>query len=108
MRVPDCPRCGGTLKPDVEFFGESVPAPTVAACLDALAQADALLCVGSSLMVYSGFRFCRTRADDLLTLKIAAPCDAVLTALLEELPVQPEVPKALQRSEPPSSTSTMP
>lgn len=124
FRVPDCPRCGGTLKPDVVFFGESVPAPTVAACLDALAQADALLCVGTSLMVYSGFRFCRhaaargqpvaalnlgrTRADDLLTLKIAAPCDAVLTALLGELPVQPEVPKALQRSEPPSSTSTMP
>ncbi|HQY72030.1 MAG TPA: hypothetical protein PLW13_16485, partial [Pseudomonadales bacterium] len=97
---------------------------TVSACLDALAQADALLCVGTSLMVYSGFRFCRhaaargqpvaalnlgrTRADDLLTLKIAAPCDAVLTALLGELPVQPEVPKALQRSEPPSSTSTMP
>jgi len=124
FRVPDCPRCGGTLKPDVVFFGESVPAPTVSACLDALAQADALLCVGTSLMVYSGFRFCRhaaargqpvaalnlgrTRADDLLTLKIAAPCDAVLTALLGELPVQPEVPKALQRSEPPSSTSTMP
>ncbi len=123
FRVPDCPRCGGTLKPDVVFFGESVPAPTVSACLDALAQADALLCVGTSLMVYSGFRFCRhaaargqpvaalnlgrTRADDLLTLKIAAPCDAVLTALLGELPVQPEVPKALQRSEPPSSTSTM-
>ena len=57
--MPDCPRCGGTLKPDVVFFGESVPAPTVATCLDALAQADALLCVGSSLMVYSGFRFCR-------------------------------------------------
>ncbi len=122
FRVPDCTRCGGTLKPDVVFFGESVPAPTVETCLDALVQADALLCVGTSLMVYSGFRFCRyatargqpvaalnlgrTRADDLLALKVAAPCDEVLTALLEELPVQPEVPKALQRSEPPSSTST--
>ncbi|HQY71960.1 MAG TPA: NAD-dependent protein deacetylase, partial [Pseudomonadales bacterium] len=62
FRVPDCPRCGGTLKPDVVFFGESVPAPTVAACLDAIAQADALLCVGTSLMVYSGFRFCRHAA----------------------------------------------
>ena len=122
FRVPECPGCGGTLKPDVVFFGESVPAHTVASCFDALAQADALLCVGTSLMVYSGFRFCRhaaargqpvaalnlgrTRADDLLALKVAAPCDEVLTALLEELSVQPDVPKALHRSEPPSSTST--
>ena len=123
FRVPDCPRCGGMLKPDVVFFGESVPAPTVANCLDALAQADALLCVGTSLMVYSGFRFCRhavargqpvaalnlgrTRADDMLALKVAAACDEVLAALLEELQAQPDVPNALQRSEPPSSTSTM-
>jgi len=123
FRVPDCPRCGGTLKPDVVFFGESVPKETVAACLEALDAADALLCVGTSLMVYSGFRFCRhaatqgqpvaalnlgrTRADDLLALKVAAPCDAVLEALLAELAVQHEVPKALHRSEPPSSRSTM-
>jgi NAD-dependent SIR2 family protein deacetylase len=123
FRVPDCPHCGGTLKPDVVFFGESVPAQAVGTCFDALAQADALLCVGTSLMVYSGFRFCRhaaargqpvaalnlgrTRADDMLALKVPACCDEVLTALLEELPAQPDVPKALQRSEPPSSTSTM-
>ena len=62
FRVPDCPHCGGALKPDVVFFGESVPAHAVETCFDALAQADALLCVGTSLMVYSGFRFCRHAA----------------------------------------------
>jgi NAD-dependent SIR2 family protein deacetylase len=79
--VPRCERCGGLLKPDVVFFGENVPAVRVEAARDALACADALLVAGSSLMVYSGFRFARlaheaglpiaivnrgrTRADDL-------------------------------------------
>ena len=80
--VPDCAYCGGLLKPDVVFFGENVPRDRVAAVHDHLQQADAVLVVGSSLMVYSGFRFVqaaaraglpvaavnrgRTRADDLL------------------------------------------
>lgn len=84
--VPDCPQCGGLLKPDVVFFGESVPRERVAAVRAALAQADAVLVAGSSLMVYSGYRFVeeavatgrpvaavnrgRTRADPILTLKI--------------------------------------
>ncbi|MBR7560567.1 NAD-dependent deacetylase, partial [Mycobacterium tuberculosis] len=55
--VPDCPHCGGVLKPDVVFFGENVPRERVAAVHDHLQQADAVLVVGSSLMVYSGFRF---------------------------------------------------
>ena len=58
--APGCLRCGGVLKPDVVFFGENVPrrAATQAA-RDALTGADALLVVGSSLMVFSGFRFVR-------------------------------------------------
>ncbi len=99
--VPDCPRCGGLLKPDVVFFGESVPAERVAQAFAALAAADALLVAGSSLMVYSGLRFVRraaeaglpvaalnlgrTRADDLLALKVAAPCGATLAAAVEAL-----------------------
>jgi NAD-dependent SIR2 family protein deacetylase len=94
--VPDCPHCGGILKPDVVFFGETIPAERVSSTLDALANADALLVIGSSLMVYSGYRFClraaangqpiaavnpgRTRADDLLQLKIGAPFESLLEA----------------------------
>ena len=85
--VPDCPYCGGLLKPDVVFFGENVPRERVAAVHDHLQQADAVLVVGSSLMVYSGFRFVqaaakaglpvaalnrgRTRADDLLLFRMS-------------------------------------
>jgi NAD-dependent SIR2 family protein deacetylase len=83
---PSCDRCGGLVKPDVVFFGENVPAARVACARDALARADALLVAGSSLMVYSGFRFVRfahdlglpiaivnrgrTRADELAGLKV--------------------------------------
>jgi NAD-dependent SIR2 family protein deacetylase len=92
--VPDCPHCGGILKPDVVFFGENVPPDRVTRAFEGVARADALLVVGSSLMVYSGYRFAeaaaqagkpiaavnlgRTRADHLLTLKIAEPCDQAL------------------------------
>jgi len=95
--VPACPRCGGMLKPDVVFFGEGVPRERVDAGMQALHEADAMLVVGSSLMVYSGFRFARaaalagkplaavnlgrTRADDLLGLKIIAPCADALSFL---------------------------
>ena len=84
--VPDCDACGGLLKPDVVFFGERVPAERVQRAFAALDEADAMLVVGSSLMVYSGYRFARamadagkpiaavnlgtTRADELLALKV--------------------------------------
>ncbi|WP_426747010.1 NAD-dependent protein deacetylase [Myxococcus faecalis] len=57
FRVPACLRCGGTLKPDVVFFGDNVPAPTVADAFGLLEEGDALLVVGSSLAIYSGYRF---------------------------------------------------
>lgn len=95
---PQCDVCGGMLKPDVVFFGENVPRAVYASALDALDAADAALVVGSSLMVYSGFRFARmarergmplailtrgtTRADDLATLKLDGDCGAVLDAAI--------------------------
>ncbi|MFC6670252.1 NAD-dependent protein deacetylase [Marinobacterium aestuariivivens] len=97
FRVHDCERCGGILKPDVVFFGDQVPRQRVTEALAALERADAMLVVGSSLMVYSGFRFCRqaaalgkpvaalnlgrTRADALLALKLEAPASPVLGRL---------------------------
>ncbi|SIT34995.1 NAD-dependent protein deacetylase [Paraburkholderia ribeironis] len=101
FRIPACSNCGGLLKPAVVFFGESVPKERIEAASQALDAADALLVVGSSLMVYSGYRFCvwahkqgkpvaainlgRTRADPLLSLKIAAPCADTLTSLAGRL-----------------------
>jgi len=95
--VPECTRCRGILKPDVVFFGEPVPRERVTRALRGVAQADALLVVGSSLMVYSGFRFAeaaaaagkpiaavnlgRTRADHLFALKVGAQADEVLSEL---------------------------
>ncbi|MCA1768811.1 MAG: NAD-dependent protein deacetylase [Halomonas sp.] len=98
FRVPDCTRCGsGIWKPDVVFFGDSVPRESVERAFALVEESDALLVVGSSLMVFSGFRFVRaaarddkpiacfnlglTRADDLYTLKVEAPVEASLAAL---------------------------
>jgi len=95
---PECAACGGMLKPDVVFFGENVPRPRVDLAHDALRSSDAVLVVGSSLMVYSGFRFARmareaglslailtrgvTRADALATLKLDADCGDTLAAAI--------------------------
>ena len=93
--APRCERCRGLLKPDVVFFGENVPVDRYAQACEALGSADALLVAGSSLMVYSGFRFVRlaheaglsiaivnrgrTRADDLAALKISDDVGSTLT-----------------------------
>ena len=97
--VPACEACGGLLKPDVVFFGERVPAERVQRAFAALYEADAMLVVGSSLMVYSGYRFARaaaradkpiaavnlgrTRADELLALKVMERCADSLGFLLD-------------------------
>lgn len=93
-RPPRCLVCGGLLKPDVVFFGENVPRARLALALEALERADAMLVAGSSLMVYSGFRFARlahesgkplailnrgaTRADDLASLRLDGEVGATL------------------------------
>jgi len=102
--VPACDACGGVLKPDVVFFGENVPRERVAAVHEHLQRSDAVLVLGSSLMVYSGFRFVdtaakaglpiaavnlgRTRADHLLSLKVEMPCAQALAFLLDGIKTQ--------------------
>ena len=61
--VPDCLYCGGVLKPNVVFFGENVARPVVDAAFAAVDAADVLLIAGTSLAVFSGFRFLRRAAD---------------------------------------------
>lgn len=97
FEIVPCATCGGMLKPDVVFFGENVPAPRVAEAMAALERSSLLLIVGSSLMVFSGYRFARaahrlgipiaivnrgkTRADELGALKISDNAGAVLGEL---------------------------
>jgi len=100
FRIPVCPACGGILKPDVVFFGDSVPKDRVRHGMASVDAANSLLIVGSSLMVFSGFRFAQharqqgkriaainlglTRADDFLETKIEEDYGAVLQRLARQ------------------------
>lgn len=97
FHVPPCFECAGMLSPDVVFFGDGVPRATTETAEQHLADADALLVVGSSLVVFSGYRFCRLaadsgkpvaalnlgkmRADPLLSLKVELACEHALPRL---------------------------
>ena len=61
--LPICQHCNGTLMPDVVFFGGTVPKDRVDACFDLINSAQGLIVIGSSLSVYSGYRFCRHAAS---------------------------------------------
>jgi NAD-dependent SIR2 family protein deacetylase len=104
FQVLDCALCGGILKPDVVFFGEIVPQQRVLRCMSALLRADAMLVLGTSLMVWSGYRFVQaaaeagkpiaavnlghTRADELFELKVPESVGAALAYLLESSTVR--------------------
>lgn len=101
FNVPDCPSCGGIVKPDVVFFGEAVPAERVQDATVKLQRSDALLVVGSSLMIFSGYRFARiandaripvaiinrgrTRADAIAAHKLSNDCMEILPRLVDRL-----------------------
>ena len=101
FRCLDCPSCGGMLKPDIVYFGENVAKFIVTQAYSLVDNADALLVAGSSLTVFSGYRFVRhaaalgipiaivnrgpTRADDLATVKVDGGCSELLTLLADEL-----------------------
>jgi NAD-dependent SIR2 family protein deacetylase len=101
FRYLDCPRCAGMLKPDIVYFGENVPKERVALAYSVVDAADALLVAGSSLTVFSGYRFVRhaaaqarpvaivnrgpTRGDELATVKVHSGCSEMLALLADEL-----------------------
>ena len=105
FRIVDCFACGGVLKPDVVFFGETVPASRVADCFALVDGASALLVLGSSLTVMSGYRFVLhaakraipvaivnrglTRGDAKAAVKLDAPLGEVLPALAQRLRCRP-------------------
>ena len=64
LMIPHCTYCGtGFLKPDVVFFGDSVPQHRVTRCRAAVEACDGLLCIGTSLAVHSAFRYARLAAS---------------------------------------------
>lgn len=101
FRYIDCRCCGGMLKPDIVYFGESVPKEHVDQAFSLVDQSDALLVAGSSLTVFSGYRFLRhaaargipvaiinrghTRGDDLADVKVDGGCSELLVLLASEL-----------------------
>ena len=107
--VPACDQCGGVLKPTVVFFGETLMPGSADRCNRALDDADALLIVGTSLMVFSGYRLVRdavragrpvfllnrgkTRADDLITMRLDADCGPALARAVDSLSVEGPPPE---------------
>lgn len=105
FRFVDCPACSGMLKPDIVYFGESVPKEIVDQSYSLVDGSEALLVAGSSLTVFSGYRFVRhaaargmpvaivnrgpTRGDDLAAVKVNGGCSPILTLLAEELRTAP-------------------
>jgi NAD-dependent SIR2 family protein deacetylase len=105
FRYLDCPRCAGMLKPDIVYFGENVPKRIVVQAYSLVDEAQALLVAGSSLTVFSGYRFVRhaaalgipiaivnrgrTRGDDLATVKVDGGCSELLVLLADELSAIP-------------------
>ena len=109
LKEPVCLDCDGVLMPDVVFFGGTVPRERVEEVNRALRHAQGLLVIGSSLMVYSGFRFCRiacdiglpiaainqgqTRADHMFLFKLVEDCETALDVLLNQMNLSSDVKK---------------
>jgi NAD-dependent SIR2 family protein deacetylase len=106
--VAGCESCGGVLKPDVVFFGENVPRPRVDECFRLVGRASALVVLGSSLSVMSGYRFVRqaaklgipvviinqgaTRGDAHALMTLDAPLGATLGGLVSRIFPEPVAP----------------
>jgi NAD+-dependent protein deacetylase sirtuin 4 len=101
FEVPACLCCGGPLKPRVVFFGENVPCAIVEEAFASIDEANAVLVAGTSLAVFSGYRFLRraaergipiavvnrgpVRGEELATIKIDASTGATLAELAGRL-----------------------
>ena len=101
FQVPDCDRCGGFLKPDVVFFGGNLAPQIKEAALVAVDESSALVVVGSSMQVFSGYRLCRRaaergipillinpgqgRADEIATHRMIYPAEIALPIVARQL-----------------------
>ncbi len=101
VAVPPCENCGGILKPNVVFFGDNVNKSIVQRVYDGIDDSDGMLIVGTSLKVFSGYRFCRytarqrkpiasinpgiSRGDELIQTIVHGDSDDVLTPILKNV-----------------------
>lgn len=101
VAVPTCENCGGILKPNVVFFGDNVNKSIVQRVYDGIDDSDGMLIVGTSLKVFSGYRFCRyaahqgkpiasinpglSRGDELIQTIVRSDSDDVLTPVLKNI-----------------------
>jgi len=101
VAVPPCENCGGILKPNVVFFGDNVNKSIVQRVYDGIDDSDGMLIVGTSLKVFSGYRFCRyaarqhkpiasinpglSRGDELIQTIVRSDSDDVLTPVLKNI-----------------------
>eukprot|EP01064_Diplonema_japonicum_P004392 TRINITY_DN12859_c4_g1_i1.p1 TRINITY_DN12859_c4_g1~~TRINITY_DN12859_c4_g1_i1.p1 ORF type:complete len:293 (+),score=37.57 TRINITY_DN12859_c4_g1_i1:49-927(+) len=102
FNIPPCGTCGSrVMKPNVVLFGDSVPLPTVDHCMERVSHSSAVLCLGTSLMVYSSWRFVKlaskldlpiyvvnigpTRADNILDVKLETRVSEVLPIILHSI-----------------------
>lgn len=97
FKIPDCPKCGGMLKPEIVFFGDNVPKDRAEKLSNWVCNTDALLILGSSLHVYSGYRILlyshdlgvpaavvnigTVRGEDKVQLKISTKCGDLIPKL---------------------------
>lgn len=95
--LPECPDCGGFLKPHIVFFGDNVPRPRIDKVVRSIIDSDGVLVLGSSLTVFSGYRIVLqakdlglpvaiinigpTRADNVVDIKINAKCSDIMKLL---------------------------
>ncbi|XP_055545131.1 NAD-dependent protein deacylase Sirt4 [Wyeomyia smithii] len=100
FKVPTCPECDGSLKPEIVFFGDNVPMPRIERVVRMILQSDAVLVLGSSLTVFSGYRIVlqanelgipvaivnigATRGDTAADLKISARCGELMENLFKK------------------------
>ncbi|XP_055387367.1 NAD-dependent protein deacylase Sirt4 [Condylostylus longicornis] len=97
FKIPPCPKCGGNLKPEIVFFGDNIPLERVERVSEMVCQSDGVLVLGSSLLVFSGYRIIlqakdlqlpvaivnigETRGDHLADIKISAKCGDIIPKL---------------------------
>lgn len=97
FQIPTCPKCGGNLKPEIVFFGDNVPRERIDRIATLICSSDGLLVLGSSLLVFSGYRIVlhsfdlslpiaivnigATRGDEKATIKLSAKCGDIIPKL---------------------------
>lgn len=101
ISIPTCTNCNGVLMPNVVFFGGLVPKPRVEKAFSTLAESDCILVIGSSLKVFSGFRFPRwagqnnlpmyavnqgeMRGQELFDCIVTDPCEDIMPIIAQEM-----------------------